>query len=164
MMNSAELSRWPPGMMKEVATRIQQDVLQAKLKAAKMSWAEHLERGHTPFRRDCRVCQEASARGRMHSKVKHPRAGVMSLDVTGPYKKGKDIDGEAKFMLIGTYTWLRPPDEEEATEVDEEPELEAQEDEDQWPEIEDQEAAQEEEEEQAEAAEDPQEEQQAEPP
>ena len=88
----------------------------------------------------------------------------MSLDVTGPYKKGKDIDGEAKFMLIGTYTWLRPPDEEEATEVDEEPELEAQEDEDQWPEIEDQEAAQEEEEEQAEAAEDPQEEQQAEPP
>ncbi|CAL1147694.1 unnamed protein product, partial [Cladocopium goreaui] len=90
--------------------------------------------------------------------------GVMSLDVTGPYKKGKDIDGEAKFMLIGTYTWLRPPDEEEATEVDEEPELEAQEDEDQWPEIEDQEAAQEEEEEQAEAAEDPQEEQQAEPP
>ena len=34
-------------MMKEVATRIQQDVLQAKLKAAKMSWAEHLERGHT---------------------------------------------------------------------------------------------------------------------
>ena len=89
--------------------RIQQDVLRAKLKAAKMSWAEHLERGHTPFRRDCRLCQEASARGRMHSKVKHPRAGVMSLDVTGPYKKGKDIDGEAKFMLIGTYTWLRPP-------------------------------------------------------
>ncbi|CAL1130775.1 unnamed protein product [Cladocopium goreaui] len=170
VMNSVELSRWPPGMMKEVATRIQQDVLQAKLKAAKMSCAEHLERGHTPFRRDCRVCQEASARGRMHSKVKHPRAGVMSLDVTGPYKKGKDIDGEAKFMLIGTYTWLRPPDEEEATEVDEELELEAQEDEDQWPEIEDQEAAQEEEEEeeeeeeQADAAEDPQEEQQAEPP
>ena len=159
--NSAELSRWAPGMMKEVAMRIQTDVFQSRLKLAKMSWAEHLERGHTPFRRDCRVCQEASARGRMHTKVVHPRAGVMNLDVSGPYKKGRDTDGDAKFLLVGTYTWLRPPDEVEELEVDEDPVLEVQEDEDQWPEIEDTEAAPEEEE-QVDKEDEEQEEQQAE--
>ena len=30
------------------------------------------------------------------------------MDVTGPFHPGNDIEQTAKFMLIGTYTWLRP--------------------------------------------------------
>ena len=97
----------------------------------------------------------------MHSKVVHPRAGVMNSDVSGSYKKGRDTDGDAKFLLVGTYTWLRPPDEAEELEVDEEPVLEVQEDEDQWSETEDTEAAPEEEE-QVHRGDEEQEEQQAE--
>lgn len=98
--------------MREVARSLQEQVFMKEVRYAKMSWQEHCERGRTPFRRDCQKCQEAAARGRMHRKVKHPRAGVLNLDVSGPYKVGNDWEGEAKFMLIGSYVWLRPPDED----------------------------------------------------
>ena len=35
----------------------------------------------------------------------------MSLDVAGPFHKGNDVDGQAKFMLVGTYTWIKPQQE-----------------------------------------------------
>ena len=111
LRSSKDLSRWAPGMMKQVATQIIQQIFKKKVRASKMSWEEHVQRGHTPFRRDCQICQEASARGRMHHKISHPRAGVMSLDVAGPFHKGHDVEGQAKFMLIGTYTWIKPQEE-----------------------------------------------------
>ena len=105
---SKQLARWAPGFMREVAVQLQEGALGGRVKMAMMSWSEHLQRGHTPFRRGCQVCQEAAARGRMDTKVPHPRAGILSLDVTGPFHPGNDIEQTAKFMLIGTYTWLRP--------------------------------------------------------
>ena len=48
------------------------------------------------------------------------------------------MEGESKFMLIGTYTWLRPPDDNPEEEVEEHPPIEVAEgEEEQWPEIED---------------------------
>ena len=74
----------------------------------------------------------------MHSKVSHPRAGILNLDTCGPFIKGHDVEGESKFMLIGTYTWLRPPDDNPEEEVEEHPPIEVAEgEEEQWPEIED---------------------------
>ena len=99
--SSQDLARWAPGLMRQVAESLQQAVMAKKVRYAKMSWEEHIQRGHTPFRRDCQVCQEASARGRMHSKVSHPRAGILNLDTCGPFIKGHDVEGESKFMLIG---------------------------------------------------------------
>ena len=32
----------------------------------------------------------------------------MSLDVSGPYHLGHDLLEEGKFMLIGSYTWVKP--------------------------------------------------------
>ena len=77
--SSKDLARWAPGMMKQVATQIVKKIFKRPVRAMKMSWEEHVRRGHTPFRRDCQLCQEASARGRMHHKIQHPKAGVMSL-------------------------------------------------------------------------------------
>ena len=121
VLSSKELARWAPGLMREVARQIQKVVFQKKIKAVKLSWDEHIQRGHTPFRRDCQICQEAAARGKRHSPVQHPRAGVMSLDVAGPLVKGHDVERETKFMLIGTFAWLLPPG---ATEDKEPPEEE----------------------------------------
>ena len=73
-----------------------------------MSWEEHVQRGHTPFRRDCQVCQEAAARDRPHFPAGCARAGILNLDVAGPFIGGHDVEEKEKkkFMLIGTYTWL----------------------------------------------------------
>ena len=79
----------------------------------------------------------------MHHKISHPRAGILNLDVCGPFVKGRDAEGDAKFMLTGTYTWLRPPDDRPESEVDVDPPIEVpEEEEEQWPQIEDEEEAQ----------------------
>ena len=74
--SSADLSRWALGMMREVARAVQEEVFGKPARNCKLSWREHLLHGHTPFRRHCRVCQEASARGRRHCKIAYPEAAV----------------------------------------------------------------------------------------
>ena len=126
--SSTDLSRWAPGMMREVARAMQEEVFGKPARNCKLSWREHLLHGHTPFRRDCRVCQEASARGRRHCKTAYPEAAVLSLDLSGPFRPGKDInDATVSYFLIGTYTWPveeepgKPfPEEEKDKEVKEE--------------------------------------------
>ena len=62
------------------------------------------------MRRDCRVCQEASGQDRPHRRIKHKHAYCLSLDLAGPLKKGRDIDGRScKYMLVGAYTWPKNP-------------------------------------------------------
>ena len=116
-----------------VAVQLQKQVWGREVKLKPLSWEEHVQRGHTPFRRDCQICQEAAARGRMHKKTSHPRAGILSLDVSGPYVRGNDLESEAKFMLVGAFTALRSRSGGEKVEVSEEveagPEMEIQEDE-----------------------------------
>ena len=56
---SKGLSRWPPLMMREIATSIQVDTMKGEVKMRALSWKEHVAAGHTPFRKDCLVCQEA---------------------------------------------------------------------------------------------------------
>ena len=67
------------------------------------------------MRRDCRVCQEASGQDRPHRRIKHKHAYCLSLDLAGPLKKGRDIDGRScKYMLVGVYTWpeeVKKPDQ-----------------------------------------------------
>ena len=106
--DSKQLSRWAPGFVREVAIQLCLQVWKSSVKLMAMTWSEHVQRGHTPFRRDCQICQEAAARGKKHLGVKNPRAGVLNLDVSGPYLEGRDIEEPGKFMLVGTYTWLKP--------------------------------------------------------
>ena len=122
--SSKELSRWAPGFVREVAKQLQLQVFKGELRMKKLSWEEHVHQGHTPFRGDCMICQEAAARGRMHGKVHHPKAGVLSLDVSGPYIKGRDVEGEAKFMLIGAFTKLQPREDKTSDDVEEKEEAE----------------------------------------
>ena len=116
--SSKDLARWVPNFMRSVAracVRVLPEVV-GKIKA--ITWAQHVELGHVPMRRDCRICQEASAKARPHRQVRHPLAATLALDTAGPYKLGADVDQEARFMLVGTFTWLRP----KGSEVLEEPE------------------------------------------
>ena len=58
--SSADLSRWAPGVMAMVSSALVQQVFQSDVKCKAMTWNEHLEFRHVPYRRDCRVCQESS--------------------------------------------------------------------------------------------------------
>ena len=53
---SRALARWPPLMMRAIATALQLGPLKGKIKLRALSWKEHVAAGHTPFRKDCLVC------------------------------------------------------------------------------------------------------------
>ena len=138
---SRALARWPPLMMRAIATALQLGPMKGKIKLRALSWKEHVAAGHTPFRKDCLVCQQASAKDQHHRRSKDPpRAGVLSLDMSGPFHLAPDLHGkQAKYMLIGAFTWLslgQGGDDFEDTTIPEVPEG--------APEIEDQEAQDEE--------------------
>ena len=89
LRETKQLARWAPGMMKALAEQVMEKVCGKKPQLRPLSWEEHVRANHTPFRRDCRICQEAMAKASPHRKAGHARAGVLSLDLTGPFKKAK---------------------------------------------------------------------------
>jgi hypothetical protein len=107
---SKKLSRWPPMMMKEIATALQLNTMKGVVKMRALSWQEHVAAGHTPFRRDCLVCQQSPAKDAHHRRGKEPpRVGVLSLDMTGRFHLGTDLNAKkGKYMLVGAFTWLGP--------------------------------------------------------
>ena len=107
-MDSRELARWAPGMMREIATALTQQAQDKQVMMRKLSWQEHVANGHVSFRRDCVICQRASASRRPHRRQEHPEAHVLALDLCGPLEWGNDIDGDEKryhYLLVGSYTW-----------------------------------------------------------
>ena len=111
---SQSLARWVPGLMRAMAEALGRLVFEQEVtyQLRALSWSEHCEAGHVPFRRDCRVCQEASAKGRPHLKVTNPLCGTLSVDTAGPFLVGHDYDIKNKYrmryILVGAFTWLKP--------------------------------------------------------
>lgn len=56
--SSKELERWAPGMMRQVARDVILQIQGSSPELRKLNWDEHIQMNHTPFRRDCRICQE----------------------------------------------------------------------------------------------------------
>ncbi len=70
-----------------------------------MTWKDHVDHRHYPFRRDCQICQKPLHLP--HRKVKHPLCDVLSPDTSGPchtapdvVHTAPDVVGEAKYMLV----------------------------------------------------------------
>lgn len=108
--DSKRLARWVPGMMNMIAGALSHHYGKRPTSLKAMSWEDHLKHNHTPFRRDCKVCQEAQQRQHPHRRCQHPLCGVLSLDTTGPFHQASDVEGKAKYILVGTLTWLVPCD------------------------------------------------------
>ena len=104
------LARWQPMMMRAIAEAVYIQVFGGDhlVQLKPLSWDEHCQAGHVPFRRDCRICQEASAKSRPHRKVSHPLAGTLSLDTAGPFRVALEGKVKKKFILVGAFTWLQP--------------------------------------------------------
>ena len=106
--SSKELSRWAPGMMNLVAIALKTKIFNQCGALRALTWNQHLENNHVPFRRDCKICQESLQRDKPHRRIKHPMCGVLSLDTSGPFKTAPDMIGKAKYLLVGTLTWMVP--------------------------------------------------------
>ena len=116
--DSRNLARWPPAMMRGIAEAIQVTDFHQPVKIRQLSWSEHVAAGHTPFRRDCRVCQEAAARDCVHRRSKPPaKVGVLSLDTAGPFRRAPDLHKRtARYLLVGAFTWFKTKNDEEKPE------------------------------------------------
>ena len=105
--DSKSLSRWVPGLMKEMAKEVTRRCQGREVTMMRMSWEEHVQHGHVPFHRDCKICQEAGAKSAPHRRLtakrgQYPRAGVLSVDTSGPLIAGDDVGEEKmKFLLVG---------------------------------------------------------------
>ena len=64
-----------------------------------------------PFRRDCRICQESSAKSKPHRRVLHPLAGTFSVDTAGPFKEAMEDGGGSLYLLKPAGGSEDPPDE-----------------------------------------------------
>ena len=107
--NSSQLSRWAPGVMAMVASALIQQVLKPEIYSRALTWNEHLEFRHVPYRRDCRVCQESSQQCPPHRRVRDPIAGVLSIDTAGPLIPAYDLGGaKVRYFLVGVLTWRVP--------------------------------------------------------
>lgn len=105
---SWELARWAPGIMNMLAQALLKTSFNRSPQLKVLSWEESVLFGHTPARRDCRVCQE-NQQGSPHRRVKRPLAGVLSLDTAGPLVPAYDQGGHvARYVLVGSLTWAVP--------------------------------------------------------
>lgn len=122
-MKSSELARWSSGTMTMVARALLDQVLAGNPRISAVSWEEHLAFGHTPYRRDCLICQECQQKEKPHRKLRFPKGGTLSLDTAGPLVVAPDAVGTARFLLIGAFTWAVPKGssklDEEKIEVEE---------------------------------------------
>ena len=145
IQNSKDLSRWAPEVMNMVASALINQVMRCDAKIKVVTWQQHIAFNHIPYRRDCRVCQEAKQQCSPHRKVKYPEGGILSVDVAGPMIPAYDQGGyQARYFLVGVLTWRFPKSatmmdqpQDERLEGDE-PQIEANPEEEEPREIEDQ--------------------------
>lgn len=84
VLTSKKLARWAPGMMRMMASSLYEAMYGRVATIKALSWEEHLAYNHTPYRRDCRVCQESLQQVEPHRRIRHPQSAVLSVDVAGP--------------------------------------------------------------------------------
>ena len=62
---------------------------------------EHKDQGHVHYRRDCGDCLAGAGRRRPHRRVANPEPYVLSMDLAGPLRKGRQKE---KYFLVAAYT------------------------------------------------------------
>ena len=104
--DSKSLARWNAGFNWAITKACVEQVLSTRYQIKQLSWKQHVECGHVPLWRDCRVCQESSAKARPHRSVPNPICGVLSLDITGPLIQSRVDMSEEKmrYILVGAFT------------------------------------------------------------
>ena len=97
--------------MNMMAEALMVEIMEQQPSLKPLSWQEHIDHGHVPYRRDCFTCQQSLQQQAPHRKVQQPIGGVLSLDTTGPFVRSPDAGGvKARYLLVGCLTWMVPVD------------------------------------------------------
>ena len=78
---------------------------EAPLTKKEQGFKDRIQRGHLPWRRDCRACLQAAAFHHPCRRQKHPHCFSLSMDLTGPYKVGSDQSGLCRYGVVGVYSF-----------------------------------------------------------
>ena len=109
---SSSLASWAPGLKNLLANSIKRvndqspalRMLSATEQRQLREWQLHVSNGHKPFRRDCAVCLEGAGRDRPRRRIQHPESYTLSIDLSGPHKKGADQRGRPSYFMVAVYT------------------------------------------------------------
>ena len=109
---SSSLASWAPGLKNLLVKGINRVNTQTPAVCALSAveqrqikeWQLHVSNGHKPFRRDCAVCLEGAGRDRPRRRLQHPESYTLSIDLSGPHKKGIDQRGRPTYFMVAVYT------------------------------------------------------------
>ena len=109
---SSSLASWAPGLKNLLVKGINRVNTQTPAVCALSAveqrqikeWQLHVSNGHKPFRRDCAVCLEGAGRDRPRRRLQHPESYTLSIDLSGPHKKGIDQRGRPSYFMVAVYT------------------------------------------------------------
>lgn len=109
---SHELAGWAPGLVvriKGALSRQLQESADANPAQRKLTpqqrkdvdaWKRHCQAGHLPHRRDCAVCLEGAGKDRPRRRQACPERYCLGIDLTGPFKPGKDqVVRQARYAI-----------------------------------------------------------------
>ena len=109
LRQTSSWAEWSPGLIAAVKAALSQwmDGCASLCKMTMSDWKAHVQRGHVPFRRDCRLCVETMGQDVPHRRQRNQGGNsvyILSVDIAGPYHSGWDYgeSTEAKYALIAT--------------------------------------------------------------
>ena len=118
IQESKAWSCWAMGLKMATATALQRHLqrldgaptsppsLRPLNQVALEAWKQHFLHDHLPARRDCMHCVCAQGRSRPHSRITHPDAFTLSVDLSGKMVVGKDQDGgRCRYIMVACYTF-----------------------------------------------------------
>ena len=102
--------RMPSGSRAPARPIILPRVASLKLSSAEMEYKRHCERGHWPFRRDCRECLQAAGKSRpLRRRPPTSDAYTLAVDLAGPYVRGLsevahlETMPRPRYLFVGVY-------------------------------------------------------------
>eukprot|EP00435_Cladocopium_sp_Y103_P064506 s236_g26.t1 len=102
--SSRSWSAWAPGLKKAIAVALKKELDYQVKRMTIEGWKKHLQNDHQPYYRGCRTCLEACGQGRHHRRVTTQDSYTLAIDLAGPFKRGDDQLGPARYMLVGSFT------------------------------------------------------------
>ena len=119
LAQTKEWAQWAPGLVAALQRSLMihlalcqqsmtrgEDADSRRLRAMTLDqWKEHVNRGHVPFHRRCRVCLEQAGIDRAHYRQKKGVSSyVLNVDVIGPFIEGEDVGShrKVKYALVST--------------------------------------------------------------
>ena len=107
---SARWATWAPGLVSAIEEGIDQFFrghpptlcMVGANRQDKERLKNHIDSGHLPYWRRCRLCVEGRARDKPHRRQSVVETNVLSLDMAGPYAAGLDESQKGvKYALVG---------------------------------------------------------------